>query len=338
MGVQSYLFGLQSFHVDNCRSKGDHNDSDTLIVVVSTNRDLFPSQQILLGDNFHAGDKVLDKLVGPFDIDETALVTVTYTVLNGIGGSDADAIALKIGGAVLGVLGGLEGANFAGLDSKVEAEILSAVGGVLAGIGELIGISPSDPDCSGPVAVRTVSFPPGLLNGASQSLGPVIETQRSPSDCGNDPHSTVVYLAQPIQGGWRACKKCQSFFFGPFKGACPAGGQHDETGSFKYVAMFGVAEREQVQGGWRACTKCQSLFFGPFKGVCPAGGQHDETNSLAYVAPFGAPEERDGVQAGWRACNKCQSFFFGPFKGVCPAGGQHDETSSFAYGAPFSGS
>src|ERR1700738_1245931 len=146
MSTQSYLFGLQSFRVDNCRSKGDHNDSDTLGVVVTTNHVAFPPQHILLGDNLHAGDRVVEQFVGPFDFDDASFVTVTQSVLNGVTGSDADAVALKIGGAVLATLAGLEEAQFAGLAaSDVETGILGAVGGVVTGIGEFLGISPSNP-------------------------------------------------------------------------------------------------------------------------------------------------------------------------------------------------
>jgi hypothetical protein len=115
-----------------------------------------------------------------------------------VGGSKADQIALKVAGVVLGVLAGLEATHFAGLvASKVEEGILAAVGGVLTAIGEIIGIHESNPNCEGPVAARTIVFLPGQLGGTTQSLGPVTETQRSPSDCGNDPHSTVVYVAKP---------------------------------------------------------------------------------------------------------------------------------------------
>jgi len=292
MPIQQYLFGLQSFHVDNCRSKGDHNDSDTLGVVVTSNRVAFPPQQVLLGDNLHAGDKVIEQFVGPFDFDDASFVTVTYSILNGVSGSNADAVLLKIAGVVLATFAGLEEVEFLGLvASNVETAILSAVGGVIGGIGEFLGIKPSDPDCHGPVATRTMLFSSGQLNGTSQSVGPVTETERSPSVCGNDPHSTVIYLAQPVQRGWHSCRKCQGMHFAGFpnfKGVCPAGDQHDGTGSFEYFTMFGTPGREQVQADWRSCRKCQGLFFGPgSNGICPADHQaHDPSGSFEYVARF----------------------------------------------------
>jgi hypothetical protein len=37
---------------------------------------------------------------------------------------------------------------------------------------------------------------------------------------------------------WRACRKCQGLFFGPFAGRCPAGDAHDPAGSFNYGLEF----------------------------------------------------------------------------------------------------
>jgi hypothetical protein len=141
--------------------------SDTLAVVVTTNHVAFPSKQILLGDNLHAGDRVIEQFVGPFDFDDASFVTVTYSILNGVSGSDADAVAFKIAGVVLATFAGLEEAKFAGLvASKLETGILAVAAGVAEGIGEFLGISPSNPDCHGPVATRVTAFSSGQLNGA----------------------------------------------------------------------------------------------------------------------------------------------------------------------------
>jgi hypothetical protein len=76
--------------------------------------------------------------------------------------------------------------------------------------------------------------------------------------------------------------------FPNFTGVCPAGDQHDGTGSFEYFTMFGAPGREQVQAGWRSCRKCQGLFFGPgSNGICPADHlQHDPTGSFDYASRF----------------------------------------------------
>jgi hypothetical protein len=195
--MRLYDFGIDKFHVENCRSKGDHNDSDTMIVVVTSDKQAFAPQQILLGGNLHANDDVFHKFVGPFPIAEDELVTVTYTVLNGMGGDNGEKVAIEIVGAVLAGLPALAELHFLGLAGakKLEEALLSAVGGALGIIGQII--PESNPNCAGPVAVRTIVFLPGQLQGMEQTFGPVLETQRSPSECGNDPHSTIIYSARP---------------------------------------------------------------------------------------------------------------------------------------------
>jgi hypothetical protein len=142
-----------------------------------------------------------------------------------------------------------------------------------------------------------------------------------------------------FQHSWASCSKCQGLHyagFPDFKGACPAGGQHEQAGSFAYEVEFDVPERPNLQHGWASCPKCQGLHyagFPDFKGVCPAGGQHEQTGSFAYAVPFGVPGGRD-AQEGWASCPKCQGFFYGPFTGTCPAGGGHSRDGSWAYLAP----
>jgi ribosomal protein S27AE len=163
---------------------------------------------------------------------------------------------------------------------------------------------------------------------------------------GNHTHARYVVLNRngpfpKVQNDWRQCPKCQGMHFAgfpDFKGVCPAGGQHEQTGSFSYYQVFDSQPSGLVQDNWRSCPKCQGMHFAgfpDFKGVCPAGGQHEQTNSFAYVQTFGIPEG-EHVQAGFKSCKKCQGFFFGPLHGVCPAGGEHDATGSFEYIARFS--
>ena len=142
-----------------------------------------------------------------------------------------------------------------------------------------------------------------------------------------------------FQHGWASCPKCQGLHyagFPNFKGACPAGGQHEQTGSFAYEVEYDVPERPNLQHGWASCPKCQGLHyagFPNFKGVCPAGGQHVQTGSFAYALPFDLPLNTD-AQPDWAACPKCQGFFYGPYGGACPAGGSHSRENSWAYQAP----
>jgi hypothetical protein len=55
----------------------------------------------------------------------------------------------------------------------------------------------SDPFCSGEIFTHPFLFPPLELK--PQTIGPLPETAKSPSDCGNDPHTTVTYGIQAVQ-------------------------------------------------------------------------------------------------------------------------------------------
>src|SRR5262249_21992472 len=113
MATTSYMIGFESFKVENCRSKGDHNDSDWLTLAVSTDKDVLASEVLLIGDNLHAGDQVRNIMAGLFEVDDDALVTVTFKVVN-LAHSAADdqrkqaeTIALALGSTVLSVLSGV---------------------------------------------------------------------------------------------------------------------------------------------------------------------------------------------------------------------------------------
>jgi hypothetical protein len=120
------------------------------------------------------------------------------------------------------------------------------------------------------------------------------------------------------QQEWRWCSKCMGMAYGGGKpGPCPAGGNHDHSGSgnygFSHNAPWTPGQRE-----WRWCSKCMGMTFsgpGSARGPCPGGGNHDLGASGNYTLV------KNG-QAGWRACHKCQSLAFGA--GQCPAGGAHD--------------
>ncbi|WP_409471823.1 hypothetical protein [Streptomyces sp. HC307] len=140
------------------------------------------------------------------------------------------------------------------------------------------------------------------------------------------------------QPGWASCPNCQGLHFAghDFKGACPAGGQHSQEGTFGYEIDFDVPAEENVQHGWASCPNCKGLHFAEFKGTCPAGGQHSTEGSFAYALRFNVPP-LPGSQPEWNACPKCQSLFFGPFRGKCPADGEtHSGENSFNYVVPHS--
>ncbi|UOZ07030.1 hypothetical protein [Amycolatopsis sp. WQ 127309] len=139
-----------------------------------------------------------------------------------------------------------------------------------------------------------------------------------------------------IQANWASCAKCQGMHyagFPDFKGVCPAGGAHEQTGSWEYRMLYDLPGSNKRQAGWASCAKCQGLHyaaFPEFKGACPAGGAHEQAGSWAYDALFETNSR--GGQRDWRSCRKCQGLFYGPFKGKCPAdGSEHDPAGSFNY-------
>jgi hypothetical protein len=92
---------------------------------------------------------------------------------------------------VSGTLLGVEGEVHGEMGAKIGGGLLEAAGAVLGTVAAFIGIGDSDPNCDGTVLLRVLTFLPGELK--PQSIGPALETTRSPSECGNDPHTTVVY-------------------------------------------------------------------------------------------------------------------------------------------------
>ena len=148
--------------------------------------------------------------------------------------------------------------------------------------------------------------------------------------------SDDAVVSQPIpslQGGWRRCTRCQSFFFGGFSdpGACPAGGRHT-AGNVPYAMLYDGRGSVLLQHDWKSCSKCRGLYYGgfPAQGPCPAGGSHLPTGSLAYTVPFGQPIVQN-AEHQWTACFDCNTLYFGPSQGVCVAGGAHNPTRSFDY-------
>jgi hypothetical protein len=137
------------------------------------------------------------------------------------------------------------------------------------------------------------------------------------------------------QEGWRWCNKCQGMFYGLHPsglGKCPAGGQHNPTGSGHYYIRVEGGVSGVQQGGWSWCNKCMGFFYsaGASMGHCPAGGTHVNQGSGAYAAMLGGSGQQQ--QGGWRWCNKCMGMFYsGNSNGVCPAGGSHNSSGSGQY-------
>jgi hypothetical protein len=102
--------------------------------------------------------------------------------------------------------------------------------------------------------------------------------------------STATWLAQ-ASNGWRWCEKCRVLFYADAaNGACPAGGEHNASGSSIFAMQFDDGSSPTNQQGWRWCKNCQGLFFAlnASPGPCPAGAGwvHDPSESGNYNLPF----------------------------------------------------
>ena len=130
------------------------------------------------------------------------------------------------------------------------------------------------------------------------------------------------------QNDWRWCKKCQTLnYAGLTTGACPAGGDHDDSSSNSYSLALNQPEFPG-QIDWRWCKKCQALNYGAGTGACSAGGEHDNSASGDYTLSINSGNVKFVAQNQWKWCNKCQVLAYSGFSpGPCAAGGTHNSAS-----------
>jgi hypothetical protein len=183
----------------------------------------------------------------------------------------------------------------------------------------------------GPTLAETYTNLTGALDGWARFKA--LMTQVFPP---GTPANTPTDDPYPVQAqtNWKWCHKCQglSFAGNASQGPCPAGGNHDHTGSGNY-RLEANPSLPATQSGWEWCKKCQGLAFA-FNGVpgpCPSGGSHDHTGSGMYTLAFTTPGTAG--QSNWQWCHKCQGLAFAgnATPGKCPAGGNHDHTGSGNY-------
>lgn len=187
--MASYVFSVDQIAVQNCRSKGDHNDSDWLSIFLKINDSVKSVGPFNIGHNIHAGDVLTGPWwIGPSEVSDSDNVSLTYVITNHSHLSDINdqrAEALKVEsaalGAILAIVGGPIGAT---------------VGLVLAGLGEVLGwiVGKTNPNCNGEVLHDTFEYPPSVL--AHQGTPHVVTnlyTAISPSECGNPPNTKMTY-------------------------------------------------------------------------------------------------------------------------------------------------
>lgn len=100
--MPQYVFSVDKIEIINCRSKGDHNDSDWLTLFLKVNNNLLPPVgPISIGTNLHAGDGVQGPWwLGPVEIadadDVHAVVVVTnHSHLSDINDQRSEAIKVE---------------------------------------------------------------------------------------------------------------------------------------------------------------------------------------------------------------------------------------------------
>ncbi len=342
MSVQQLLIGFDYFKVENCRSKGDHNDVDTLIVTISNDKIVQPPQKVLLGNNLHQGDEVRGALVGPFLMDSNAHVIVSFVVLNSADGDVVDNTAAKVATA-LGVvldgfdfgigIGGVSKAPFLGIvPTKIDELILGAAGIVFDIVGAVLGNS--NPDCSGAVVVRNFAFDPGQK--ITLPTGQVEETQTSPHECGNNPNSIVSYGIQSaasvaIPSGAHAVARTPDhldiFWVGPNRGigstfwdAAPGFGWADHQ-PFPIAPSGAAQPSSQVAVVARTPSHLDVFWVGPDGGI--GSTFWDATLGLGWgdhrpfpITPPGAAQPGSRVAAVARTPNHLDVFWVGPDGGI----------------------
>ena len=188
--MPDYVFSVNRIEVHNCRSKGDHNDSDWITMFVKINNSVQPPVgPINIGTNIHAGDTFTGPWwIGPVEISDADNVSVAIIVTNHSHLSDINeqrAEAIKVESAALGAIIGIVG-----------GPIGAAIGVAMAGLGEVLGwiVGKTNPNCNGEVLTATFEYPPGML--ARQGTPQIVSneyTAISPSECGNSPRTTITF-------------------------------------------------------------------------------------------------------------------------------------------------
>jgi kumamolisin len=231
---------------------------------------------------------------------------------------------LVLGGSTMGPVGGTSAVApiYAGLVALINAKLGRPVG----------YLNPALYAVAGPFAFRDITVGNNGYGTPGYNAGPGWDACTGLGSI----HGTALLAQFAGQTNWRWCNKCQGLAFAgnASLGPCPAGGNHDHTGSGDYFLVENAAPGSSAQNDWKWCNKCQGLAFAgnPSPGRCPAGGTHDHTGSGNYVLSFFAASSQGG-QSNWRWCNKCQGLAFAgnASLGSCPAGGNHDHTGSGNY-------
>lgn len=140
-----------------------------------------------------------------------------------------------------------------------------------------------------------------------------------------------LVIAPTVPSGGALQDQVLALYLRPRPQMCPAGGDHDSTGSGDYSLALNYPDAPG-QPRWNFCKKCYGLFFADQTPAsrCPAGGHHQGHDSGNYTVRQGAPANSE--QEHWKWCRKCQGLYFAGNASHCPAGESHDGRDSGPYG------
>jgi hypothetical protein len=188
--MPSYVFSVNKVEVHNNRSRGQHNDSDWLSMILKVNDQVRNVGPFNIGPNIHGGDVLTGPwTLGPVQINDTDNVSLTYLVVNLGHVDDGNAqlgLAIQVYTAYIGAV-----ASTAPPWGPVVGAFVAGIGQV---IGWAIGLDKSNPNCDGEVLHDAFEYPPGQLirQGTPHTVSNDY-TENTPSECGNPPQTTVIY-------------------------------------------------------------------------------------------------------------------------------------------------
>lgn len=201
--MTAYVFGVDRIEVQNCKSKGQHNDDDWLHITVTVGEKTFPDQHFHINENIHVGQGFDGPwLTDPHVIDNDSPVLLSFVIENKshTDKEKQESEVIAVGTAIVtGLLG--FGATEAGTLFKAgtfnAAQIVPAAVGVItaaAGAVWSILVGDSNPDCNGEVLTKIIPYSRGDLASKGTHIiedDAVVGPTRD--NCGNPPVTKVTY-------------------------------------------------------------------------------------------------------------------------------------------------
>ena len=194
-----YVFCVDRIEVHNCKSKGQHTDTDWLHITVAIDEQTPVDTNTRIHGSISAGQSFDGPFVaGPYEISDSSRVGVSFLIENK---SHTDAAKQQSEVIAVGtaIVAGMFGA-WSAAASVDKLDVLSVASAVAAGVTAAAGaawaflVGDSNPDCNGEVLTRVLIFERGEL--AERGTHFIDDDERvgpSKEDCGNPPVTKVKY-------------------------------------------------------------------------------------------------------------------------------------------------